>query len=193
MLFGDPATELQVPQPTRPLGVTAEGQSSGILVQWQAAADCNGAPVAGYHLYRRPTPTGDYSRINSELIADTQYADPAVEPAAAGRRLLNLDTPYYYTLTAVATDGDESVQSEMVSAALLPATPDADVGSDQDEDPGSDQDADEASDQGGGGGGGGCFIQAAEGSLGACLSIFLVMGVIATVGFWDPLRWRIKI
>ena len=85
----------------------------------------------------------------------------------------------------MATDGDESVESEMVSAALLPATPDADVG--------SDQDADEASDQGGGGGGGGCFIQAAEGSLGACLSIFLVMGVIATVGFWDPLRWRIKI
>jgi hypothetical protein len=179
LLFGDPALELKVPLPRRPAGISAEGRLSDIFLQWQPAADCNGAPVAGYNLYRSPTPAGDYTRVNSELITDTQYADSAVEPSAAGRRLLNLDTPYYYTLTAVATDGDESVPSEMVSSVLLPATldedeasgqdeevtsgPDEEVASGQDEDPGSDQDADEASDQGGGGGGGGCFIATAKG------------------------------
>ncbi len=116
-----------------------------------------------------------------------------------GRRLLNLDTPYYYTLAAVAADGDQSVQSEMVSAALLPATPgddagsdqDADAESDQDQDATSGQDADTASDQGGGGDGR-CFIQTAECSFGAFWLIFIVMSVIAAVGFWDPLRRRIK-
>jgi len=206
LLFGDPATELQVPLPRRPTGLTADGRLSDIFLQWQPAAECNGAPVAGYHLYRSLTPTGDFTQVNSELISETQYEDPAVETANADRRLLDADTPYYYRVIAVAVDGDQSVPSEMVSAALLPATPDADAGSGSDEevtsgpdeevtsgpdeevtsgqneDPGSDQDPDEASDQGGGGGGGGCFIQAAEGSLGACLSIFLVMGVIAAVG-----------
>jgi hypothetical protein len=72
----------------------------------------------------------------------------------------------------------------MVSAALLPATPDEDAGSDQDADTTSGQDADKASDQGGGSGDGGgkCFIQAAEGSIGAFWLFFIVMGVIAAVG-----------
>ena len=65
-------------------GLAAEGRLSDIFLQWQPAADCNGAPVAGYNLYRSPTPTGDYIQVNSELIADTQYEDPAVETAAGG-------------------------------------------------------------------------------------------------------------
>jgi len=103
-----------------------------------------------------PAPTGDYVRVNSELITETQYA----APRAAGRGLLVPDTPYYYKLIAVAADGDESVPSEMVSAALLPATPDNDAASGPDEEVASGQDEDPGSDQGGGGGG--CFIQAAE-------------------------------
>ena len=215
LLFGDPALELKVPLPRRPTGLTADGRLSDIFLQWQPAADCNGAPVAGYNLYRSPTPTGDYTRLNSELITETQYEDPAVETATVGRRVLDADTPYYYRVTAVAVDGDQSVPSEMVSAALLPATPDedpgsdqnADSGSDQDEDAGSDQDADPGSDQDqdatsgqdadtasdqGGGGGGGCFIQTVEGSFGAFWIIFIVMGVIASVGFGEMLRRGIK-
>jgi hypothetical protein len=221
LLFGDPALELKVPLPRRPTGLAAEGRLSNIFLQWQPAIDCNGLPVAGYHLYRSPTPTGNFTQVNSELILKTQYEDPAVETAVAGRWLPAPDTLYYYRVAAVAADGDQSVPSEMVSAALLPAAPDdeetsgqdedagpgsdkevtpgqdedpgsdpdADPGSDQDQDATSGQDADTASDQGGNGG---CFIQTAECSFGAFWIIFIVMGVIAAVGFWDPLRRRIK-
>ncbi|MBT8363881.1 MAG: hypothetical protein KJP23_04190, partial [Deltaproteobacteria bacterium] len=167
LLFGDPALELKVPLPHRPAGLAAEGRLAGIFVQWQPAEDCNGVPVAGYNLYRSLAPSGEYTRINSELIAATQYEDPAVETTAAVRRLLETDTPYYYTVTSVAADGDQSVPSEMVSAVLLNATADADA----------------ASNKGGGGGGGICFVSTAQASLfGTEGSITSIMGLLALIG-----------
>ena len=43
LLFGDPAMALKVPLPRRPSGLVIEGQTDGIALQWQAAADGDGS------------------------------------------------------------------------------------------------------------------------------------------------------
>jgi len=132
LLFGDPAMELKVPLPRRPSGLVIEGRTDVIALQWQAAADGDGNAVAGYNLYRSQSPEGPYIKVNTGLIAATGYEDSV--PAAG--------TTFYYLLSAVDADGDESVRSEMVSAGL--AVPDTAAAVDVT--------------GGGGGGGGGCFI-----------------------------------
>jgi len=133
LLFGDPAMQLKVPLPRRPAGIVIEGQTDGIALQWQAAADADGNAVDGYNLYRSQSPAGPYVKVNSGLIAASGYKDST--PAAG--------TTYYYLVSSVDGDGDESVMSAMVSAQravpALIAAGSAD----------------------GGGGGGGCFVQTA--------------------------------
>jgi len=140
LLLGDPAMALKVPLPRRPAGIVIEGQTDGIALQWQAAADGDGNAVDGYNLYRSQSPAGPYVKVNSGLIAATGYQDSL--PAAG--------TTYYYMVSSVDADGDESVMSKMVSAQrAVPATVaavSADSGGSAD---------------GGGGGGGGCFVQTA--------------------------------
>ena len=69
MLFGDPATALKLAQPRRPQGLSAERQADGAVeLSWSPAQDCDGKPVAGYHLYRR-------SAAESELYQTQPGAD----------------------------------------------------------------------------------------------------------------------
>jgi fibronectin type 3 domain-containing protein len=77
-------------------------------------------------LYRSTTPGGTYTQVNTSLITDNQYDDISV---AAG-------TTYYYVLTSVDADGDESAQSQETNGGTQSANSEAS----------------------GGGGGGGCFI-----------------------------------
>jgi len=135
LLFGDPAMALKVPLPRRPSGLVIEGQTDGIALQWQAAADGDGNAVTGYNLYRSQSPGGPYVKVNTGLINTPQYEDSAQQVLTAG-------TTYYYIINSVDADGDESVRSEMVSAGL--AVPDTAAAVDVT--------------GGGGGGGGGCFI-----------------------------------
>ena len=136
LLFGDPAMRLKIPLPTKPSGLLAvQGQEGGVSLSWQEASDCDGGAVSGYNLYRSTTPGGGYSRVNTELIQAMHYDDPSAE---AG-------TTYYYRVTSVDADGDESVQSQEVSveAGVITQTTAPPVG-------GGDS----------GGGGGPCFIGA---------------------------------
>ncbi|MBK5101913.1 MAG: hypothetical protein JJE15_13110, partial [Desulfobacteraceae bacterium] len=131
LLFADPAMVLKVPVPRRPTGLEAEVQAENISLSWQGATDCNGAQVAGYNLYRSLTSGGTYSKLNASLIAQTSYDDT----------LCDTGTTYYYVAKAVDADGDESVETQEVSATLpTPASS-------------------------GGGGGGGCFIGTAGGKV----------------------------
>jgi len=143
LLFGDPAMALKVPLPRRPEGLTAEGGTDAIALDWQAAADGDGNAVDGYNLYRSLTPQGTYVKVNTGLITDTAYADSDPQLPAAG-------TPCYYRVSSVDADGDESARSEMVSAALAEPVPN----------PVAAVIVDGGSGGGGagGGGGGGCFI-----------------------------------
>lgn len=62
MLFGDPATALKLSRPYRPQGLTAQPQADGaVVLSWSPAHDCDGKPVAGYHLYRRSAAESSYA------------------------------------------------------------------------------------------------------------------------------------
>jgi hypothetical protein len=160
LLFGDPAMALKVPLPRRPSGLVIEGQTDGIALQWQAAADADGNAVTGYNLYRSQSPAGPYVKVNTGLINTPQYENSAQQVLTAG-------TTYYYIISSVDADGDESVQSEMVSAGL--AVPDTAAAVDVIGD--------------GGGGGGGCFIlTAAEPGAARYPWMLVVFAVIAGIG-----------
>ena len=115
LLFGDPALGLKIPLPRMPTGVAAYRESSGVRISWNEAADSNGNPVAGYHVYRATSAAGPYVRISTELITDTGFMDTSSEVGAdAGG-----GDSYYYAVSSEDTDGDESVQSLGVRPAVL--------------------------------------------------------------------------
>jgi len=106
LLFGDPAMTLKVPLPRRPKGLQAqEGEEDAVALSWQEATDCHGEAVAGYNLYRSLTPGGDYTKVNTTLITETEYDDTTAESGIM----------YYYVATSVDDDGDESVQAPELS------------------------------------------------------------------------------
>jgi hypothetical protein len=139
LLFGDPAMKLKIPLPRRPLGLEAKGQERGVALSWQGTTDCNGGAASGYNLYRSMDPGGSYEKINTSLITGTEYDDTSGESG----------TTYYYVVSSVDSDGDESVRSQEASGTpdggATPGTPGA------------------GNPLSSGGGGGGCFISTAAG------------------------------
>jgi hypothetical protein len=129
LLFGDPATRLKVPLPTVPAGVAAQSEAGSVVLSWQAAADCNGGAVTGYNVYRSATAGAPYEKVNTELITGTGFTDSS---AASGT--------WYYVITSVDGDGDESVPSAELGIVAGSRTLSG------------------GSAEGAGGGGGGCFI-----------------------------------
>jgi hypothetical protein len=128
LLFGDPAMTLKVPLPQRPQGLRAQGNGNAVDLTWDEATDCNDGAVAGYNLYRSTTPGGTYTQVNTSLITDNQYDDISV---VAG-------TTYYYVVTSVDADGDESAQSQEANGGTQSANSETS------------------------GGGGGCFIDSGK-------------------------------
>jgi hypothetical protein len=108
LLFGDPALTLKIPLPRRPAGLAAKVTYESVALSWQPAADFYGAAVEGYNLYRSTSANGSYSLVNSGLISDTDFEDPTAE----------IGVTYYYVVSAVDEDADESVQSASVSALI---------------------------------------------------------------------------
>jgi fibronectin type 3 domain-containing protein len=108
LLFGDPAMTLKVPLPQRPEGLSAQGHVSGVALSWDEATDCNGGAVSGYNIYRSITPGGNYLKVNTSLITETQYDETSGQSG----------TTYYYVATSVDADGDESAQSQEASAGM---------------------------------------------------------------------------
>jgi hypothetical protein len=157
LLFGDPATQLKVPLPRRPAGFEATFYTEGgVAMNWLPATDCDGQPVAGYNVYRKIGPTGKYEKVNSDLITIEKYFDSQVRPYTE---------TYYYAVSSVDTDGDESVKSQIVSPAYALDSPGGD---------------------GGGVVGGGCFIDSMADSKTGCglwVWAMLVFGLVAGVRF----------
>jgi len=79
-----------------------------VTLSWEESPDCYGGAVAGYNVYRSTDPSGIYDRVNSELLDGTGFVDPSIVPGVT----------YYYVVTAVDGDGDESVQSAALGAGL---------------------------------------------------------------------------
>ena len=115
LLFGDPAMQLRVPLPRRPAGLApAIWTKTGVALGWAAALDCNNDPVTGYNVYRSTSPTGNFTKINTAEITEPEFTDVTASAAAPS-------SIYYYTVTAVDADGDESVASAMVASPNLAA------------------------------------------------------------------------
>lgn len=68
------------------------------------------ADLAGYHVYRSREPGRGYERLTQELLRAQSFADTG----------LGAGTTFYYVVTAVDAEGNESPNSEEVSAAVLP-------------------------------------------------------------------------
>ncbi len=83
---------------TLTLTVTAE-----VFLSWNPSGSQG---VAGYNVYRSLTTGGPYTKINSGLVADTNYADLAVQDGQT----------YYYVATAVDQQQQESVYCNEASA-----------------------------------------------------------------------------
>lgn len=63
--------------------------------------------VAGYNVYRSPD-GNNWNKINVSLVGSTIYDDATV---------VNGDT-YYYAITAVDLEGDESAKSAVAKASI---------------------------------------------------------------------------
>ncbi|WP_036196277.1 malectin domain-containing carbohydrate-binding protein [Nocardioides aequoreus] len=89
-------------------GVGATGATSGNTVSW---ATNPAADLVGYHVYRATSAGGSYTRLTTNPVAATSYADATAATGAAS----------YYQVTAVDASGNESARSATVNATR-PAT-----------------------------------------------------------------------
>ena len=99
------------------LGRTSAGKTpTFFLTDWQISldwADSSEAEVAGYNVLRSTSPTGPYEQVNSSLVAASEFTD-------AG---LTNGTTYYYVVTALDGQGDESGASAEARATPQDTTP----------------------------------------------------------------------
>ncbi len=77
---------------------TSYAETQSVTLQWQPSLS-NG--VVGYNIYRSQTPGSGYQKINSQLIAGTQFTDETIQPGV----------DYYYVCRAVTIEGVESTNS----------------------------------------------------------------------------------
>src|ERR1035438_3558549 len=82
----------------------ASGQAHSVALTCTAST----STVTGYNLYRSTVNGSGYTKLNSSLVASLSYSDTNVQPG----------TTYFYVATAVDSGGDESANSNQVSAAI---------------------------------------------------------------------------
>jgi hypothetical protein len=90
-----------------PATVTLSGTGvvqHSVSLTWAAST----STVAGYNVYRTTTSGTGYIKINASPVGILSYTDSTVQNA----------TTYYYVTTAVDTGGNESVNSNEVSAVI---------------------------------------------------------------------------
>ncbi|MFO7660940.1 MAG: M20/M25/M40 family metallo-hydrolase [Candidatus Cloacimonadaceae bacterium] len=92
--------------PQMPLTFGDNPVYQGIELTWSAN---NELDLDGYRLYRSTSLTGPFASVTADLITSTTYMDQGIE------QLLY----YYYYLTAVDTDGNESAPTEVVHSRAV--------------------------------------------------------------------------
>ncbi|MBU1149226.1 S8 family serine peptidase, partial [Patescibacteria group bacterium] len=85
-------------------------QSDGITISW----DNNDSHAASYNLYRAGTSGGNYLKLNSETITDTQFLDDDVDTDDVR------GSTYYYVVTTVDDLDNESDYSSELEATFYP-------------------------------------------------------------------------
>jgi endonuclease I/fibronectin type 3 domain-containing protein len=93
--------------PSAPINLTGDNSVVGQLsLDWFNNAESD---LSGYNVYRSSTSGSGFTKLNSSLINVSNEIDDSVE----------LDTVYYYRVTAVDNSGNESVNSSQISVTSL--------------------------------------------------------------------------
>jgi len=103
-IAGPLTIDIREPRPV-PSGLIAVPGNTVVDLSWDSY-QISGFDLAGYNVYRSITEGRGYVKINSALVTETSYHD-------AG---LNNGVTYYYVVTAVDTEGNETDHSREVSA-----------------------------------------------------------------------------
>ncbi len=92
---------LDATPPPVPTGVLAIETGDGIRVLWDSSMDDD---TAGYHIYRRTSTNGKYTKIGSVKVPSTSFIDSEVKE----------EVRYYYSVTAIddSTPPNESGKSK---------------------------------------------------------------------------------
>jgi fibronectin type 3 domain-containing protein len=99
--------------------LAAQGVPSGtahsVSLTWVAPSPVGGSgTISGYNVYRAPSSTGVYSKLNTALTAGLTYTDTSVSAGAS----------YNYCVTTVDSLAEESMCSAPATANV-PANPNA--------------------------------------------------------------------
>ena len=89
----------------------ANGQTHSAYLSWTASSDAATNPSLTYNVYRAPSCSGTFAKINAAPVTTTNYLDN--QPPSS---------TYCYQVTAVL-DGSESSPSNTVTATILPLQP----------------------------------------------------------------------
>jgi hypothetical protein len=86
--------------------VSAAGsqQAHSVALSWTAST----STVRGYNVYRSTTSGSGYAKLNAALLSAVSFSDTTVLSG----------TTYFYVATAVDSGGDESLDSNQVTAAI---------------------------------------------------------------------------
>jgi fibronectin type 3 domain-containing protein len=94
------------------------GSTHSVALTWQAPSPAGGSgTISGYNVYRSPSSTTNYAKLNTSVTAGLTYTDSNV---SAG-------TSYNYCVTAVDSSGEESACS-VPATANVPSNPNAPSG-----------------------------------------------------------------
>jgi pectate lyase len=91
--------------PSEPVGLTAIAGYIPVVLDWNNNSESD---LAGYNVYRSTTSGGGYGKLNGALLTDSNYID----------NINTTDTTYYYVVTAVDANSNESNCSNKVSGGL---------------------------------------------------------------------------
>jgi fibronectin type 3 domain-containing protein len=91
------------------------GTVHSVTLTWQAPAPAGGSgTISGYNVYRSPSNTANYAKLNTALAAGLTFTDSSVSAGAS----------YTYCVSTVDSLGEESVCS-VPATANVPSNPNA--------------------------------------------------------------------
>jgi chitinase len=111
------AVAILAPGNARAQGVPA-GSAHSVTLTWQAPSPIGGSgTVSGYNVYRSPSSTANYAKLNTAVNAGLTFTDSSVSAGAS----------YNYCVTTVDSLGEESACS-VPATANVPSNPNAPSG-----------------------------------------------------------------
>ena len=91
------------------------GTAHSVTLAWQAPSPAGGSgTISGYNIYRSPSSSTNYAKVNTALNAGLTFTDSSVSAGAS----------YNYCVTTVDSLGEESVCSAPATANV-PSNPNA--------------------------------------------------------------------